>query len=476
MKYISTLISPNKNLDFLKYVLESDIEIKFLEINFLGLNTKKYNNFNELLNELNSILQIKNSKVKNFNSILYKIQNELSDIATEYAIKKNQFDDNIKFYVFKRPHNIYEYCKHIGNIPFENSDEVMFSFYEDFFNGKTKSTGNIYELLKYIENIYIPNQKKIYPDTYIERFTKDKLDYLLKCFSADKFLVYDILSILYGEPFPKWLFKKIFSSKQNDFIMISFMNSFYKSLKNKGFTDDQIYNSIFDESGEYNFINKEIISQKNGDIVFTISNIFSRRCSTELEDILLRSSADLILSYLILNVKNIDENTNIDKFLKRLEKSPISIIQHLRGNSTFRVESLDIRVKKIAIKSSPLVAFRYFKEVITKWSRYKDYPDNSCFLLKNDIEEEISKLETTSIDYLKMVVRDLKGQGLKIREIRNKIDSDFSKIKKAILDSNIPYILYDYANLLKEKLSPRLEEIIKNGNDTSIYPQYKVIL
>ena len=84
----------------------------------------------------------------------------------------------------------------------------------------------------------------------------------------------------------------------------------------------------------------------------------------------------------------------------------------------------------------------------------------------------ISKIETTSIDYLKMVVRDLKGQGLKIREIRKVINDDFSKIKKAILDSNIPYILYDYANLLKEKLPPHLEEIIKNGNNPTIYPQY----
>jgi hypothetical protein len=472
MKYISTLIPPTKNLDYLKYILESDIEIDFLNFNFLGLDVKKYKNFDELLIELNFFLKIKNSKIGNFDSIKKEIEDDLSSIATEYAIQKNEFNDNIKYYILKNPQNIYKYCKHIGNIPFEGSDETMFYFYENYYKIKKESyITDVEPLTEYIKNIYIPNQKKVYPDTYIERFTNDKLDLLIKGFSRN---IYDILNDLYERPLPKWLIEKIISININKktHVIISFLDSFYKDFKSSGLTDDQIYNSIFDQNGEYNFIYKKLISLKDPDSIFVISNLFSRRCLPELEDILLRSNADLIVSYLILNFKDIYENTNIDKFLKRLEKSPLSIIQYLKSIPFFKIEALDIRVKKIAIKSSPLAAFKYFKEVIRKWSFYKNYPNDSCFLLKDDIEEEISKLETTSIDYLKMVIKDLKSEELKIREIRNKIDSDFSKIKKAILDSNIPYILYDYANLLKEKLSPRLEEIIKNGNDTSIYPDY----
>ena len=109
MKYISGLY-PHQNLDFIKQIFESNIEIDYLTLDFnfkLKINPSKYKNFDDLLNEYKFITDSNTDKIKNLDKIKNDLNREMSNIDRDYAINYGVLDEKARFYILKNVQMIY---------------------------------------------------------------------------------------------------------------------------------------------------------------------------------------------------------------------------------------------------------------------------------------------------------------------------------------------------------------------------------
>lgn len=454
MKYIYSL-TPTDDLNFIKGILNSNIEIDRLILDFdsLNFNFKDYKNFNDLLNDLDFILNPKNKKIKNINKIQEELNGDLSKFAKNYAIESGKLDDLSREYILKDIQITYQYAIHIKG-PFEGSNEKIISVFksdqmrENFYSYKQY-------IIKYLIEIYFPYIRGNFPDQ-IEKEKKECLDPLTFLIRNDVIYAFDALFELYGSNLSNEIIDKIFIKKKTkEFTVRRYFQMIHEYLSIRGYNNDEIYDLFVNENGKFHYAYKKILSLKYNQIPEYFSSIFRRRAPKEMEELLF-SNASSMLSYLA-NMKFIAD-VDIDKFISFLQKYPSKIYNYLNSTSYAFYNNIDVEIKRIPIKSNPMLAYNYYAKLIKDWNKYS--PDDDDLKLRSDIEESVARSSLTSINYLTKILPSLKKE-MKMKEIRKYIDDNLSKIKKSILESDDASILLDYANSLKLKLSNDLEKIIQ---------------
>jgi hypothetical protein len=454
MKYISRLY-PVQNLNFIKNIFNSDIEINYLSINFndLNINFKKYENFKVLLNDLNFILNSNNKKIKNLKKIKDELYEKLSDLAKNYAIESDSIDDLSLEYILKDIKNIYQYAIHIKG-PFKGSNEEIFSLFKS-----DKMMDNYYSykqyIIKYLMEIYFPYIRKNFPDQ-LEEKTKECLDPLIILIQNDVMYAFELLFDLYGYVLSNEIIDKIFvKNKVKEFVIYRYFQMIHNDLSLRGYDNDEIYDLFVNEKGKFHYSYKKILSLKYYQIPEHFSSIFMMRAPEEMEKLLF-SNANSVLSYLAKMKFFI--NIDTDKFISYLQKYPNKIYNYLNSISYTFYNNIDIDIKKIPIKSDPILAYNYYAKIIRKWNNSN--PEDDDLKLRKDLEKSVAKSPIASIKYLIKLLPSFKKE-MKMKEIRKYIDDNLYEIKKSILESDDSTILLDYAKALKLRLSSDLENIIK---------------
>lgn len=453
MKYISDLY-PHQDLDFIKQIFESNIEINYLNVDFsngLKINPSKYKNFDDLLEEYKFITDSNSDKIKNLDKIKIDLNREMSNIARQFAIDSGVLDETSRSYILKNIYSTLEYALHLGS-PFPGSNEFMlFNFFDEEKNAYDKNL-----VLTYLRKIYLPYVKKAFPKDYPEKI-KELIDIIVALININSHECFNILFDIYDNDLPKEIIDKIFIKKKIDPIAIySYFKKLNQFFESKKYNEKQIINSFIKNDGEYHYAYKKILLLKYHETPVSFSSIFHVPAPPEMEDSLF-SNVSSMLRY--LSYPTFPKNYNIDRFLIHLEKYPERILNWFLNTSFSSFYDTRVEIKRIPIKSDPTLALKFYNKLVFDWSSITEEDDNRIFLRK-DIEESISKSSITSIGYLMKIVSSLKKK-MKMKEIRKYIDDNLSKIKKSILESDDSMILLDYANSLKLKLSDDLEKIIQ---------------
>jgi len=452
MKYISTL-RPTDDLNFIKGILNSDIEINRLILDFdnLNINFNDYKKFNDLLVDLNFILNPKNKKIKNINMIQEELNSELSKFAKDYAIQSENLDDLSREYILKDLKNTYYYSLHIKG-PFQGSNEKIINVFksDQILNNSYKEY-----ILKYLMQIYFPYIRENFPGQLIEKTAKI-LDSLIILIRNDVIYSFELLFELYGYYLSNEIIDKIFIKKKTKaFVVHRYLKMIHEYLSIRGYYNDEIYDLFVEKNGDFHYSYQKILSLKYHQTPEYFLSIFSKRAPEEMEELLFSNVSSML--YYLADTKFAND-VNIDKFITYLEKYPNKVYNFLNSTSYTFYNNIDIEIKKIPIKSSPILAYDYYAKIIRNWNKYS--PDDDNLKLRNDLEESVARSSVASINYLLKLLPSLKKE-MKIKEIRKYIDDNLSEIKKSILESNDSMILFDYASSLKLRLSPDLEEIIQ---------------
>ena len=362
MKYIYSL-RPTDDLNFFKEIFDSDIEITNLILDFdnFNFNFKDYKNFNDLLKDLDFILNPKNKKIKNINRIQDELNSDLSKFAKNYAIESGNLDDLSREYILKDIYHTYHYATQI-NGPFEGSNEKIIDLFKS-----DQMMDNYYSykqyILKYLIEIYFPYMRKNFPDR-IEEEKKEILDPLTALIRNDVMYAFELLFDLYGYDLSNEIIDKIFIKKKTkDFVVNRYFIMIRENLSLKGYNNDEIYDLFVNEKGKFHYAYKKILSLKYYQIPEHFSYVFRMQAPEEMEELLF-SNVRTTLSYLA----NTGFINNIDKFISYLQKYPNRIYNYLSSTSYTYYNNIDIEIKRIPIKSDPMLAYNYYAKIIRNWN------------------------------------------------------------------------------------------------------------
>ena len=452
MKYISGLY-PHQNLDFIKQIFESNIEINYLTVDFsngLKINPSKYKNFEDLINEYKFITDSNTDKIKNLDKIKNDLNREMSNIARDYAIQSGVLDETARFYILKNVYSTLEYALHL-NEPFPGSNEFMlFNFFKE-----EKSLYDKNLVLTYIRKIYLPYIKKTSPQTYSEK-VKEILDVIIDLIDNNSLECFNILFDVYDNDLPNEIIDKIFIKKKiKSFTIYSYFKKLKEIFELKKYNDKQIMDSFVKKDGDYHYAYRKILLLKDYETAVHFGSVFHISAPPEMEDSLF-TNAGSMLQY--LSYPTFPKDYNINRFIVYLKKNPDRILNWFLNSSYSAYLDTRIKIKRIPIQSDPTLALKYYIKIIKDWNRFNENKED--LLLRSDIEKSVSKSSITSMGYLIKIVSSLKKK-MKMKEIRKYINDNLADIQKSILESDDSLILYDYANSLKLKLSSELENIIQ---------------